>query len=181
MFSVKHIMYKTYNMIVGVGYYMINRLLNLIYFTLKKKEIKKARIRMKKISIDDILDLIIKNCEDKSVEYKILEKNHDTIAIDLFGKKEKVLLKYHKSDMVFKEDYNEFINKLKREHVDKGIYVTTGLFETEIHKRENRLLYLKKIVLDDYYCFFKKQIRLFGKADAIFDKKQLNFYRYLPK
>lgn len=160
---------------------MINKLLNIVYFILKKKEIKKARIRIKKIPIDDILKLIIKNCEDRSVRYKILEKNHDTICIDLFGKKEKVLLKYHKSDMVFREDYNEFINKLKREHVDKGIYITTGLFEAEIHKNENKLLYLKKILLDDYYCFFKKQIRLFGKADTVFDKKQLNFYRYLPK
>lgn len=164
---------------------MLRKLLDALYFKIKRNEIKKARYRLRKINIEAILRLIIRNCEEKDIKNEILEKRHDYILVKLYGKKEKTLLKYHRTDMVFSEDYNEFLNKMKKEHDNeeaiRGVYITSGIFETQIHKNENKLFFRKKVILDDYTYFMKKQLGLRGKTVNVFKQRKLNFYKYLPR
>lgn len=164
---------------------MLRKLLDALYFKIKRNEIKKARYRLRKITIEAILRLIIRNCEEKNIKHEIVEKRHDYILIKLCGRTERALLKYHRTDVVFSEDFNEFLNKMRKEHANekavKGIYITSGIFETQIHKNENKLFFQKKVILDDYTYFMKKQLGLRGETINVFKQKKLNFYKYLPR
>ncbi|QGU94226.1 hypothetical protein GOM49_02935 [Clostridium bovifaecis] len=53
---------------------MLRKLLDALYFKIKRNEIKKARYRLRKINIEAILRLIIRNCEEKDIKNEILEK-----------------------------------------------------------------------------------------------------------
>nr|WP_307905967.1 hypothetical protein [Clostridium botulinum] len=65
--------------------------------------------------------------------------------------------------------------------VNKGVYITNGVFEVGLHKMENRTWFYKKILLEDYRYFLKKQLGLRGKVSEVFKNKKINFYRYLPR
>ncbi|MCY6369717.1 hypothetical protein [Clostridium ganghwense] len=160
---------------------MLNGIFDFIYFKIKRKEIKKAKYRLRRLKINTVLELMIKNCKEKNVNYNILEHTKSEILIELIGKKYNILLKYDRRDMVFNEEFDSFVDKMKKTKINKGIYITTGLFEGGIHKRGNRIFFPKNIILEDYSYFMKRQLGLRGKTIDVFKNKKLNFYKYLPR
>lgn len=159
---------------------MINNIFSQIYFENKSEEIRRGRSKLKRMKIDSIIRILDKNCKMKGVEYVILEKNYNSVSLHLKGKYKENLFRYHRTDMVFKEDYEEFLNAMKNQGINKGIYITTGVFEAGLHKRENRTWFFKKIVLEDYRYFFKRQLGLRGRVSDLFKNKKISFYKYLP-
>ncbi|EES92283.1 hypothetical protein G8S49_12015 [Clostridium botulinum C] len=160
---------------------MFNRLFNKIYFKRKKGEIRRGRSKLRRMKVDVILRILQKNCNNKQINYNVIEKNWDSILVLLKGKNDKILFKYHRTGMVFHEHYEEFLNQMKIYGGNKGVYITTGVFEVGLHKMENRTWFYKKVLLEDYSYFLKKQLGLKGKISEIFKNKKLNFYRYLPR
>lgn len=158
---------------------MFRGFFNILYFRIRKKEIRKSKYRLKRIKINTILEVIIRNCEEKGIKYNILEKNKSELVVELIGKEERILLKYDKADMIFHDEYYNFVAMLNKLDIKKGIYITCGLFEGNIHG--NRIMFHKKIIFDDYAYFMKKQLGIFGKTIDVFRNKSLNFYKYLPR
>ncbi|WP_242947220.1 hypothetical protein [Clostridium haemolyticum] len=62
----------------------------------------------------------------------------------LKGKNDKILFKYHRTGMVFHEHYEEFLNQMKIYGGNKGVYITTGVFEVGLHKWKIELGFIKK-------------------------------------
>lgn len=158
---------------------MFKGLFDFIYFKIKIKEIKKAKYRLRRLKINTLLNLLITNCKEKNIIYNVLEQTKSEMLVELIGSKEKILLKYDRADMVFEEEYDNFIDKIKKAKINKGIYITTGLFQGGLHG--SRVIFNPKVILQDYTCFMKSQLGLRGKTIDIFKNKKLNFYKYLPR
>ncbi|MCY6957035.1 hypothetical protein [Clostridium brassicae] len=158
---------------------MLKGIINLIYFKFRKKEIKKARYRLRRLKIGTILNIIMRNCKEKQITCNVIEENRLELIVELIGKKEKVLLKYDRRDMIFHDEYYNFVANLKKIGVEKGVYITCGLFEGNIHG--NRNIFHKQIALYDYAYFIKNQLGLRGKTIDVFRNRKINFFRYLPK
>ncbi len=139
------------------------------YLNCKKSEIYKAKVKLKKISIDEVLDNITKSCWNYNIQYKIILKNPHMLLMELTGERKKFLFKYHKKDKVLLKDYEEFLNCLEGCNVHRGIYITTGFFEEQINKYEANILF-KKVQKIDVIKFIKKQL----------DINRISFLEYLP-
>ncbi|WMJ79578.1 hypothetical protein RBU49_11930 [Clostridium sp. MB40-C1] len=158
---------------------MLRGIINLIYFKLRGKEIKKSRYRLRRLKIGTILGIIMRNCKEKQITWSVIEESKVELVVELIGKKEKVLLKYDRRDMIFHDEYYNFVANLKKTGIEKGVYITCGLFEENIHS--NRNIFHKEITLHDYAYFMKNQLGLRGKYTDVFRNKKINFYKYLPK
>lgn len=158
---------------------MFKGLFDFLYFKIRREEIQKAKYRLRRLKINTLLDLLIRNCREKNIIYNVLEQTKTEMLVELTGSKEKILLKYDMAYMIFDEEYDDFIDKMKKNKVNKGIYITSGLFQGSLHG--SRIIFPKKVILQDYTYFMKSQLGLRGKTIDIFKNKKLNFYKYLPR
>jgi hypothetical protein len=160
---------------------VMRTLLNKVYYKLRKEEIEKASTRFKRIKIDTILEMLTKICWKYNIQYKVIIKASDMLTIKLIGNRETVVFKYHKTDMVLKDDVDFFMNELDENKAHKGVYLTTGRFEQLKGLRCRDLVTKKDCMLEDGFVFIKRHIGLRGKAVRKFKIDKLNFFKYLPQ
>jgi hypothetical protein len=147
----------------------VKYLLDKSYFNWKKTKLYKAKIKLKKISISEISDNITRNCWKYNIQYQIILKSSDTLLIKLIGKEKKLLLKYHKKDVVMFTDYERFLNCLENYELERGIYITTGFFKKQTYNNINNIFH-KRVKKIDADKFIRKQINI----------SKLSFLEYLP-
>ncbi|MBK1810453.1 hypothetical protein JHL18_07380 [Clostridium sp. YIM B02505] len=123
---------------------------------------------------------LTKNCWIYGIQYEVIIKDRLTLEIKLIGKREKILLKFNKTLVVFKEDYNNFIDLVDHMEVDKAYFITTGVFQAEIYKLNSWKLSYPKIFLEDSKAFLKRQIWSKKKYNEHLKYDKLDFNRYLP-
>lgn len=123
---------------------------------------------------------LTKNCWIYGIQYEVIIKDRLTLEIKLIGKREKILLKFNKTLVVFKEDYNSFIDLVDLMEVDKAYFITTGVFQAEIYKLNSWKLSYPKVFLEDSKAFLKRQIWSKKKYNEHLKYDKLDFNRYLP-
>lgn len=158
---------------------MVN-IYNKIYFKFREKEVCKAKIIMKKLDLDNIDKGISKICWNSGIEYEAIVKKPETLLLLLRGKKDILLLKFVKKDMIFLEEFESYLDDLYKYDVTKGVYITTGVFEQRIRDKCSFIPMYKKIKLVDKYNFIKDQLGVNGKALEVFKENRFKLYKYLP-
>ena len=158
---------------------MVN-IYNKIYFKFRKREVCKAKIIMKKLDLDNIDKGISKICWNSGIEYEAILKKPETLLLLLRGKKDVLLLKFVKKDMIFLEEFESYLDDLYKYDVTKGVYITTGVFEQRIRDKCSFIPMYKKIKLVDKYNFIKDQLGVNGKALEVFKENRFKLYKYLP-
>ncbi|KAJ52884.1 restriction endonuclease Mrr [Clostridium tetanomorphum] len=153
---------------------------NKIYFKLRKKEVERGKIILKRIDLEDVNKRISKICWNNGIEYSIILKKSDILLLSLKGSKELVVLKFTKKDMTFAEEFDSFLDFFYKYDANRGIYITTGVFEEKIRYKCNYIPMYKKIRLVDKYSFIKEQLGIGGKALEELKENKLKLYRYLP-
>ncbi|NMM63243.1 hypothetical protein HBE96_11245 [Clostridium sp. P21] len=138
-------------------------------FSGEKSELYRAKTKLKKVSINEVLNNITKSCWNYNIQYEIILKNSDKLIIKLIGREKKLLLKYHKKDSIMMRDYEEFLNWLEHCKIERGIYIATGFFEKKIYSDECNLFH-NKVKKIDVEKFIKKQMNI----------DRLSFLEYLP-
>lgn len=156
-------------------------LIDRLYFKIKKKEISKAMMKFKKISIQSVYNIIIKECDEAGIDYELVFKSRNELQIKLIGKKEINFLKFHKILTISKSEYDRFINLLKILEVDKGYYITTGVIQQDVYNKNKYESLKKSIVLVDGLDFVKNQILFKRKKEEKLLYKNIKFKKYLPK
>ncbi|MCM8711865.1 hypothetical protein M2651_12745 [Clostridium sp. SYSU_GA19001] len=157
------------------------QLLDFLYYKLREKEIERARIQLKIIKIDTILKYLTKICWKSNIDYKIIIKTSDMLIIRFTGIKETVLFKYHKAEMVLKEEMNFFVSKLDENKAHKGVYITTGKFEQTISYSRQNLFIKRNIMFKDGYSIIKEHMCILGENSDIIEVNKFNFIKYLPQ
>lgn len=114
------------------------------------------------------------------VQDEVIIKDRFTLEIKLVGSREKVFLKFDKSLVVVKEDYEKFLNLVDMLEVDRAFFITTGVFQADVYRLYGHKLTFPKIVLEDNKKFIKKQIWRKSKYNEHLKYDKLDFCRYLP-
>lgn len=159
----------------------MTELFNKIYLKLHFSEIKIAKLILRKVSIEDIYSNISKSCWLYGIQQQIILKNSDRLIIELISisKKHRLILEYHRCEMVFEDDYDIFENYLCRYDVKKGVYITTGIFEEYLFKK-SRHNFQNNIKLIDGTDFVIKQLCINKNTNGRINKNTLSFLKYLP-
>lgn len=153
---------------------MVKYVLLKLYLKLRKYEVEKAKAKLKIMNVDIILQCLTKNCWRYGVQYDVIIKTQDYFIIKLFGTRKNVLIKYHKTDIVFLEDYNRFLYEINLNESQKGIYITTGIFNFKMSKFLNN-----RMILEDNIHFIKYQLGFSGTTQEVFYRKKIKFFKYI--
>lgn len=153
---------------------------NWIYYRFNKKKIEKALLKLKRITIDIVYEILTKNCWNYHIQYEVILKDKYQLEIKLIGEKEIYLFKFHKRLVIEEVDYQKFINLCEIVQASKGIYITTGIFNKNVQGKNRHFIFIKKANLVDGYSFIKSQIWLREKKAPHNSYKNLEFFRYLP-
>lgn len=156
-------------------------LLDSVYYRLKKEEIIKGYIKLKKIETAHILQSLTKTCWKYNIQCNTLIKTYNILIVKMTGMTETVVFKYHKTNLVSKDEIDFFMNELDINKAHKGVYITTGLFRELDTFSSRRLLLKKDVMLIDRYAFIKEQLGLTGKSLEVINADKLKFYKYLPQ
>ena len=151
-----------------------------IYYKINKKVVDRAILKLKKIPVDVVYEILLKNCLKEDVECELILKTKTELEIKLNGKKESSLFKFHKSFVVFKEDYEKIISIADSLEINKCIYITTGVFHSDVYKCNAWSFSKIKFKLEDNIKFIKRQIWLNKDYIDHFKYKRLDFTKYLP-
>jgi len=145
-----------------------------LYQKIRKSEVEKAKARLNKMNIDIIFQCLTKDCWGYGIQYDIVIKTEDYFILKLFERRKDVLIKYHKTDLVFLEDYNRFLYELNLNKAQKGIYITTGVFDFRKYN-----FFYNKVIIQDNMDFIKYQLGFYGTTKEVFHKKRIKFFKYL--
>lgn len=147
----------------------MNTLIDKAYTRLRKEELYKGKVQLKKLNTDMVKENITKNCWNYNIQYEVFLKTTNLLIIKLIGKEKTILFKYHRKEKISLRDYEEFLQCLDIYNIGKGIYVTTGIFEDNINKNI-KSIFDRRIQKVDGIKLIKKQLGV----------NQLNFLEYLP-
>lgn len=152
---------------------MLNGVVLKLYLKIRKNEVEKSKAKLKRMNIDIIFQCLTKDCWGYGIQYDVVIKTEDYFIIKIFGSKKDVLIKYHRTDMVFLEDYNRFLYEMKLNNSQKGIYITTGVFDFKMSR-----LFYHKIITEDNIHFIKYQLGFSATTQEVFYKKRIKFFKY---
>lgn len=159
----------------------MNSLVDKVFYRIRRKELRSLKRALKIIQVDNFYETLTKSCWKLEIHYSLIVKNSDILEIKLCRGKKEVIIKFHKTLMVFMEDYERFVATLSRHNVKKGIYITTGVFEHKvIRNNRSKIPTEKKVKLEDMFSFGRSQIGLLGKSQDMLRSRRLNLYKYLP-
>jgi 2-hydroxy-3-keto-5-methylthiopentenyl-1-phosphate phosphatase len=152
-----------------------------LYNAIRKNEIRCGKIMLRKINIDAVFNALTKECWRNDIQYKTILKDGNSLIIKLIGRKQIVLFRFHKTDMVFDEDYEKFVGLINIYSASKGVYICTGVFEGKVEKNfVSNFHFLNGIKIEDGFHFVKRNLGLRQKAAEIFKNNKFNFLVYLP-
>jgi hypothetical protein len=148
---------------------------------IRKDEIKKGKMMLRKVNIDTVFNTLTKDCWKNRIQYETILKNDSFLIIKLIGRRQKIIFKFHKADMVFIEDYEKFLGFIGNHNASKGIYICTGVFEGKVEKDlVVNFPLINNVKIEDGFHFIKRQLGLGGKAIEVFKSNKLSFLVYLP-
>lgn len=148
----------------------MNNIIDTAYLKIRGDELYKGKVELKKINIEVVKENITKNCWNYNIQYEIFLKTSNLLIIKLIGREKTILFKYHKKDRVALRDYQDFLNYLEIYSIEKGVYVTTGVFENNISKNIDNILN-RRVKKVDGIKLIKRQLKVNG----------LSFLEYLPQ
>ncbi len=150
-----------------------------IYYWIRKKEIDKAKLKLKKVKTDVVFQAITSNCWKMGIQYDVVIKTADVVIVKFRGSRKNIILKYHRTDMVFVEEVNAFRALIEDSGAEKGIYITTGCFEGKVYKVKSTHLFQNYKLVDGVH-FLSYQLGLVGSYLECLTRKKLKFYKYMP-
>jgi hypothetical protein len=137
-------------------------------------------VQFKKINIDSILESLTRICWKNNIQYRILFKTKNTLIMELAGNKQIVLFKYQRADVVSRQEVDFFMSCMDESRANKGVYITTGIFEKRSSMSYRKTTAKKDIILEDSYIFTKSHIGIAGDGEKNLKLDRLNLVKYLP-
>lgn len=127
------------------------------YVLMNSKNIEKSLMKFRKISIKKISQIIVKECIKENLTYEIIKKNNNEFFIKIISGRKSTLIVFHKILAVTVCDYDRFIHLMQDRNIDKGVYITTGVFQQDVYNRQETDRFINKIKLLDGKEFVVRQ------------------------
>ncbi|MFQ6847491.1 MAG: restriction endonuclease, partial [Clostridium perfringens] len=101
--------------------------------------------------------IIIKECIKEKLNYEIIEKNNNEFIVEISSSRKKTLIVFHKALAVTIYDYYKFIRLIQDREIDKGVYITTGVFQQDVYNMAETDRFINRIKLLNGKDFVVKQ------------------------
>ena len=132
-------------------------MLKSFYVLMYSKNIEKSLMKFRKISIKKVSQIIIKECIKEKLNYEIIEKNNNEFIVEISSSRKKTLIVFHKALAVTIYDYYKFIRLIQDREIDKGVYITTGVFQQDVYNMAETDRFINRIKLLNGKDFVVKQ------------------------
>ncbi|EJT5937640.1 restriction endonuclease [Clostridium perfringens] len=132
-------------------------MLKSFYVLMNSKNIEKSLMKFRKISIKKVSQIIIKECIKEKLNYEIIEKNNSEFIVEISSSRKKTLIVFHKALAVTIYDYYKFISLIQDREIDKGVYITTGVFQQDVYNMAETDRFINRIKLLNGKDFVVKQ------------------------
>ena len=132
-------------------------MLKSFYVFMNSKNIEKSLMKFRKISIKKVSQIIIKECIKERLNYEIIEKNNNEFIVEISSSRKKTLIVFHKALAVTIYDYYKFIRLIQDREIDKGVYITTGVFQQDVYNMAETDRFINRIKLLNGKDFVVKQ------------------------
>ena len=132
-------------------------MLKSFYVLMNSKNIEKPLMKFRKISIKKVSQIIIKECIKEKLNYEIIEKNNNEFIVEISSSRKKTLIVFHKALAVTIYDYYKFIRLIQDREIDKGVYITTGVFQQDVYNMAETDRFINRIKLLNGKDFVVKQ------------------------
>ncbi|WP_415305866.1 hypothetical protein [Clostridium perfringens] len=132
-------------------------MLKSFYVLMNSKNIEKSLMKFRKISIKKVSQIIIKECIKEKLNYEIIEKNNNEFIVEISSSRKKTLIVFHKALAVTIYDYYKFIRLIQDREMDKGVYITTGVFQQDVYNMAETDRFINRIKLLNGKDFVVKQ------------------------
>ena len=132
-------------------------MLKSFYVLMNSKNIEKSLMKIRKISIKKVSQIIIKECIKEKLNYEIIEKNNNEFIVEISSSRKKTLIVFHKALAVTIYDYYKFIRLIQDRKIDKGVYITTGVFQQDVYNMAETDRFINRIKLLNGKDFVVKQ------------------------
>ncbi|EGT3600778.1 restriction endonuclease [Clostridium perfringens] len=132
-------------------------MLKSFYVLMNSKNIEKSLMKFRKISIKKVSQIIIKECIKEKLSYEIIEKNNNEFIVEISSSRKKTLIVFHKALAVTIYDYYKFIRLIQDREIDKGVYITTGVFQQDVYNMAETDRFINRIKLLNGKDFVVKQ------------------------
>ncbi|EOU1763041.1 hypothetical protein [Clostridium perfringens] len=132
-------------------------MLKSFYVLMNSKNIEKSLMKFRKISIKKVSQIIIKECIKERLNYEIIEKNNNEFIVEISSSRKKTLIVFHKALAVTIYDYYKFIRLIQDREIDKGVYITTGVFQQDVYNMAETDRFINRIKLLNGKDFVVKQ------------------------
>lgn len=132
-------------------------MLKSFYVLMNSKNIEKSLMKFWKISIKKVSQIIIKECIKEKLNYEIIEKNNNEFIVEISSSRKKTLIVFHKALAVTIYDYYKFIRLIQDREIDKGVYITTGVFQQDVYNMAETDRFINRIKLLNGKDFVVKQ------------------------
>ena len=132
-------------------------MLKSFYVLMNSKNIEKSLMKFRKISIKKVSQIIIKECSKEKLNYEIIEKNNNEFIVEINSSRKKTLIVFHKALAVTIYDYYKFIRLIQDREIDKGVYITTGVFQQDVYNMAETDRFINRIKLLNGKDFVVKQ------------------------
>ncbi|MBI6108029.1 restriction endonuclease [Clostridium perfringens] len=132
-------------------------MLKSFYVLMNSKNIEKSLMKFRKISIKKVSQIIIKECIKEKLNYEIIEKNNNEFIVEISSGRKKTLIVFHKALAVTIYDYYKFIRLIQDREIDKGVYITTGVFQQDVYNMAETDRFINRIKLLNGKDFVVKQ------------------------
>ena len=132
-------------------------MLKSFYVLMNSKNIEKSLMKFRKISIKKVSQIIIKECIKEKLNYEIIEKNNNEFIVEISSSRKKTLIVFHKALAVTIYDYYKFIRLIQDREIDKGVYITTGVFQQDVYNMAETDRFIYRIKLLNGKDFVVKQ------------------------
>ena len=132
-------------------------MLKSFYVLMNSKNIEKSLMKFRKISIKKVSQIIIKEFIKEKLNYDIIEKNNNEFIVEISSSRKKTLIVFHKALAVTIYDYYKFIRLIQDREIDKGVYITTGVFQQDVYNMAETDRFINRIKLLNGKDFVVKQ------------------------
>ena len=132
-------------------------MLKSFYVLMNSKNIEQSLMKFRKISIKKVSQIIIIECIKEKLNYEIIEKNNNEFIVEISSSRKKTLIVFHKALAVTIYDYYKFIRLIQDRKIDKGVYITTGVFQQDVYNMAETDRFINRIKLLNGKDFVVKQ------------------------
>ena len=150
-------------------------MLKSFYVLMNSKNIEKSLMKFRKISIKKVSQIIIKECIKEKLNYEIIEKNNNEFIVEISSSRKKTLIVFHKALAVTIYDYYKFIRLIQDREIDKGVYITTGVFQQDVYNMAETDRFINRIKLLNGKDFVVKQMWIKRKKHHHISYDKLSF------